>query len=262
MKKFIVILVAFLLVLLPFFVFFWWGGPGRTEKLYHIARDPTWYPLNFLGNERNVSAFSDDLVYAVGQEEKKQVIVITIPANLQFRALEIGNADGILTAELPPAEEARQYLISEPYMLTGPVLIVREDSTEKGLHHMAGKIVGVRRGSSLSYEIKNYPSMVLVPYDNPLEALESLQNNKFDGVILDAVPAYVYTRTFYKGMLHVVTAPMTNEGLRLVALKGRGMESFMDDFNRDVKKMKEDGRYDELIQKWSLFRAGQNQSVL
>ena len=45
------------------------GTTSPTKKHYIVARDPTWYPLDFMGKGDNVLAFSDELLNQIAKIE-------------------------------------------------------------------------------------------------------------------------------------------------------------------------------------------------
>ena len=50
-------------------VFFLACSPSTSSKVYVVARDPTWFPLQLMGKQDNVFAFSDDLLEAISSED-------------------------------------------------------------------------------------------------------------------------------------------------------------------------------------------------
>ena len=70
--------------------------------------------------------------------------------------------------------------------MLGLVLVVRENSNAHSLQDMKGKLVALNVGASETSEFSNYPSMILMMYENMNQALNDLDNNKIDGVIMDS----------------------------------------------------------------------------
>ena len=72
-------------------------------------------------------------------------------------------------------------------------------------------------------------------------------------MILPALVAYTYIKTFYANRLKVATGPLTVEGLRLIAIKDENGRILIEYFNEGLKALKENGTYDELINNWGLM---------
>ena len=146
-----------------------------------------------------------------------------------------------------------EYLFSDSFYSLGPVLVVNQNSHATSLDEMEGKIIGIKEGSSSVYNVQHFHSILILPYDNMVMALEDLNNDKIDGVIMDVWPAYAYIQSFYKGKLRVVTSPLIKEGLRLATLRQPEYVPLIDGFNEGLKELKKSGEYDDLLKRWGLF---------
>jgi len=225
-----------------------------APNFYRIAADGTWYPLQLMGKEKNMMAFSDELLTAIGKEENFRAQLSVVQYRTLFEELEGGKYDGILSSLTPNVVTREKYRFSDPFYLLGPVLIVPVSSPVHSLEEMGGKTIGIKSGSSVVFNIEKYPSIIIVPYDNANDAVDSLLNNQIDGVIMEAMPAYVAVQGFYVGKLKVASNPLTLEGLRLVAnLSYRHSEDMIDRFNEGLKAVHESGVYDALLEKWGLI---------
>lgn len=249
--KFWIALVLIVLVL--------WGGikacsSNNTigKKIYRIAKDDTWFPLNLMGKEKNMSAFCGDLVLEIARIENFFVEVTSVPTDNLLHGLEDGAFDGIITSVGPNPSHTDQYVLSDPFYLLGPVLVVPYSSRVHSLAEMEGLIIGISSGPSLAYNTKMQLSALFIPYNNINMALEDLEKNKLDGVIIDALPAYVYTKGLYKGKEKVVTSALNNAGLRLKILNKGAAASLVEKFNEGLTTLKKNGRYKELLDKWDL----------
>lgn len=222
------------------------------SKVFLVGRDSTWYPLQILGKERYLQAFTDDLLLAIAKEEDLHFQTTEVGTTQLFSGLDIGNFDAILTPVVPNVLNQDYYLFSDPIYRLGPVLIVPKNSTADAMNDMEGKTVGLRTGFTTVFNLKHYPSILFVTYDNMNIALDNLANNRLDGVIVNALSAYSYTEGFYADKLKVVTSPLTTEGIRLVTLRHPLGELLIEAFNEGLKKVKKDGAYLQLLKNWNL----------
>lgn len=249
--------LSFLLILLAAFIVF--GVRSCSEnmwnekRVYRIARDPAWYPLDLLGKERNMLAFSNELLVAIANEEGLQIDVETMGQENLFIGLNNEVYDAVLAALPPTQANAKIYLFSDPFYLLGPVLIVNVSSHVKSLDEMAGKSIGVLSGSSLVYKSDRFPTVLITSYDNILTALNDLNRNLIDGVILNNLSAYNYVTGPYAGKLKIATPPLTEEGLRLIARNHPEFEELIKSFNAGLKVLEANGTYDMLLKKWGLL---------
>lgn len=221
-------------------------------KAFRIGRDSTWYPLQLLGRERYLQAFTDDLFLAIAKQEDLHFQIAEVGPTQLFSGLDIGNYDAILTAEIPTVLNHEYYVFSDPIYLVGPVLIVPKNSKVTSLEEMEGQTVGLKRGFTTVFNLKHYPSVLFVTYDNMNIALDNLVTNRLDGVILDAMSAYSYADGFYSTKLKVVTSPLTTEGIRLVTLRHPLGEQLIEAFNEGLQKVKKEKIYQQLLKNWNL----------
>lgn len=229
-------------------------APEHQKSLYKIARDKTWYPLNLLGKDRSMTAFTNELLFALSKEQKLQIQLLNIGYENLLTVLHNEDVDGILTPMSPTT--AQNLLFSDSFYYLGPALIVVASSPVTSLKEMQGKSIGVLSNASLSYLNAHYPTVLITSYDNPLVALNDLENNVIDGVVLNALSAYTYAKGLYAGRLKVLDSSLTSEGLRLVTRKDPDSQYLIEGFNSGLKKLKANGTYDTLLKKWGLHLEG------
>ena len=226
----------------------------HQHKVYLIGQDAQWYPLNLMKKEKNMTAFSDDLMLTIGKAEGLRFRLISISGEHLQDKLESEDLDAILTSMLPSPQDRETFLFSDIYFHLGTVLVVPINSVIDTWEEMGGKIIGIQTGSLLPIEAKKYPAIQLRSYDTVVQALAEVENGIIDGALLPALPAYIYVKSFYPTTLKVATAPLTNEGLRLVALNNAEGKDLIDLFNKGLTVVRENGAYSSLIEQWSLIQ--------
>jgi polar amino acid transport system substrate-binding protein len=242
------------LALLTLCLFVFAASCSRPEKkLRVIARDPSWYPLNLMGKENNLLGFTDELLYAIAKEEDLTIELVVTSDSTLLSGLDHGRYDGIITSLTPSLEYEKDHIFSEPLYLLGPVLVVPMSSTIDSLSGLENKMVGIQRGSATAFDTVRFPSVGITQYDNLLMALDMLTKRNIDAVIMKAIPAYVYTQSFFRTTLKIATTPLTSEGLRLMMNNDSDDDKFMKRFNDGLKRLKENGSYEALTKKWGIY---------
>lgn len=228
---------------------------GIAEKsIYQIGRDSTWYPLDLRGKEKAMVGFSNDLIAEIGKIQNFKAIIFEVGPNALFDGLYISNYDAVLSSLTPNSMNRNMHAFSEPFYLVGPVLIVRKNSDIHSMNDLAGgKILGIASGALQQYDIPEPPDVVIIPYNTSATAMEKLDQNIIDGVLVDALRAYVWTEGFYSSRMKVVTPPLTTRGLRLIAKNNLPNIKWIDQFNAGLKELKENGVYRTLLKKWDLI---------
>lgn len=245
---------GFILIALFFFIRGFFYGL-HNNATFHIGQDPQWYPANLLTKEKNVTAFSDDLLKAIAEKEGFYFYLSNTSSNLLLNKLDKNEFDAVLSATQPTFQNQLSYLFSKPYFLTGPVLIIQAPRYKKTADEefKIPKLIGVTADLANLLALEHDPQIQLKIYDNILKTLVDLDEGHIDGAIFPAFPAYIYTKTFYPDRLIIATSPLTNEGLHLITLKTPRGEQLIEKFNKGLDELKESNTYDFFITKWGLI---------
>lgn len=223
-----------------------------THPRYTVAVDRSWYPLALYGKETNLLAVMDELLDAISEESGIRFTLLEVRTPNLIRDLDSGIYNAMISPMPPTHLNMIRYRFSDPIFLLGPVLLVEEDSPIKSLAELNGRFVGIKRGISLNLDVP-FPAANIVPYDNMTIALGDLEDNRIDALIMDSLQANVQIQGFYTGKIKVVTSPMTQEGIRLVSLNSPDYDDLFDVFNKTLEKLKENGKYDQILNRWGLF---------
>ncbi len=223
------------------------------SRPFKIIHDRSWNKLLVTGKEKNLQAFSDDLLLAIAKREQLPVEIFNVSPGSALEQVEEGTYDGVISTLTPTPLNEDRFLFSDTFYRLGAVLVVQEESDVKSLAEMESTIIGIPREESTFFDIGIYPKLVFYSYQDEIDALEDLDQDKIDGVIMNAWPAYVLTQGIFQGKLKVATAPFTLEGIRLVMRKDKSSEIFIRKFNEGLGALRQDGTYEDFISKWGLI---------
>lgn len=226
-------------------------GGSEEEVTIRVGRDSSWYPLPIKVKAKNVLAFSDDLLRQTAEDLGVRVQLLTASTDTIISDLRNGEYDLILSPMEPSEESLGRYDLSSLYFATGPVLVVPIDSPISSIQDLVGKSVGVERRSQSSLALVRGGLIAVTPFDNMVIGLESLIRGEISAVIMGSTQAYSLVQGPYRTRLQIGSKPLTNEGLRLVSVKGTQAE-FLEQFEATLRTMKSDGRYRQLLRKWAL----------
>lgn len=228
--------------------------PREEAPVYRIANNAAWLPSEIADKQKRFLGFINELLLLIARREELRVELANTNDESLLVGLERGDYDAAIFNSLETyAGVGVLYDLSEPIYSTGPVLIVRVNTDVHSLNELDGKLIGIRKGASVIFDIKAYPSILFSSYENMIDALSDLQKNKIDGVILDSIASYGYIKGIYAGKLKVATGPLTTEAVRLILLRSPDSQEWIKKFNAGLNSTKADGTYAALLDKWGLF---------
>lgn len=238
-----------LYIFLPLLLLTGCKAPGKT---YTVAIDPSFYPLTISGKEQNVYIFSRDLLQAIAKKEGVTIREIEGSWDSLHSDLLAKKYDGALSSARPLAFTVGTYHFSDILLPTGPVLLVRKDAWVSSLTDISHGLVLVEDNDQLQRVQAKNPNLTLKTYTLPKEACEKLTKQQAEGVLLEAIVARSYVENLYRNTLRTVGKPMGDTGLRVLTPKDASSE-LTDLISRGLTKLKSDGSYDALVQKWSVL---------
>jgi glutamate transport system substrate-binding protein len=161
--------------------------------------------------------------------------------------LERGTVDLILSTMTINAERDMEIDFSEPYYIAQGRILVPKGSDIKGLEDLAGKSVCTALGSTYEETIReDAPDADLKLVDTYSECLELLQNEAIDAISTDDV--ILTGMIIQDDSLEMVGDPLTTEPYGVGIKEGdKQLKDFVDGV---LKKVEEDGRWEETYQKW------------
>jgi polar amino acid transport system substrate-binding protein len=218
---------------------------------YVIALDPEWYSLEAPGRESDLTAFTTELILEIGKLERVSIGVYQRSWSNLMYALQEGQCDAICSTMQPYLFYEKLYNFSNLYLMTGPVLISPVKARIEPLDKMKGEIIGILRDSNAALILEKYPGIIQRTYESTQQALTDTTKGIVDGAIVDILSAEAFTRDLFQGQLKIATPPLTQEGVRILAMRNHTPE-LIRIFDRGLARLKENGKYTALAKKWKL----------
>lgn len=221
-----------------------------SSKMYRIGMDPSWYPLDVMGKEKNLTGFTQELLQMMTEQSGMQFTLIEKNSQDLEEGLKKGEYEGMLSSLMPYVFYDNQYSFSHRFFHTGPVLVVPVNTMVYSLESLSHKEVGVIRGSTNAGLVASQsPQVIIRFYDSVPKALDDLVKGNLDAVVIESIVAMSYCNDIYQGKLKVATKPYTDQGLRLVTLFDKYPE-LIERFDKALKALLDNGSYDQLEAKW------------
>jgi polar amino acid transport system substrate-binding protein len=216
-----------------------------------VGMDASWYPLEFGIRDNSVTAFSTELLTEIGKTEKIPFVKFTVNWDDLMDGLQKDKYKAILSSMSPYIFNMTSFDFSDIYLPLGPVLVVPVPSTIDSLDQLDGKEIAVIAGSGDDLILEKSKGVIIRYYDSIPKALNDSLIGTVDGAIVDLLTATAFCRDLYQDQLKIATPPLNDEGLRLIT-KYKGAPQLIKKFNGGLKKMKKNGSYAKLLDKWGL----------
>jgi polar amino acid transport system substrate-binding protein len=223
----------------------------KVEKLV-VGLDDTFAPMGFRDDAGNIVGFDIDLAKEVGVRLGAEVVFQPIDWDSKEMELESGNIDCIWNGMTITEERKANMEMSDPYIANNQLIMVDPASGIKSKADLAGKEIGVQKGSSAldavnSDELKDMVSKIS-EYPANVDAFNDLKIGRLSAVVADEIMARYYLGTdAYKG-LTLLEESLAAEEYGIGFKKGN--TQLRDAVQAALDEMVADGKAGEISTKW------------
>jgi ABC-type amino acid transport substrate-binding protein len=178
-------------------------------------------------------------------ENKVELVAVTSGNRIPF--LQSGKID-IIIASVTVTDERRQVVeFSEPYFMSGGLLLVPKSSPIRGVEDLAGKTVAVIQGAIQDKDIEQMaPKANRVKFGKVSEAVLAVKGGRADAFCQDDI--LILTLAKENPELKPVGKPFTPRPYGIAVRKGD--VEFIKWVDDQLARMKKDGTYDKLWKKY------------
>ncbi len=227
------------------------GCLSQKQQVFKIGVDPTWFPLDVINKEPYILAFSNELLQKIAEIKHLQLERITVSWDNLLEGLNTRQYQGILSSLEPYTFNLEKYQFSENFLNTGSVLVMRESATKLEADSLAEKEIAALSQNDEQLLMQKYPDAFIRMYDSLQQALIDLLDGHLDGIFMGYLQAFSYVNDLYYNQLKIMSAPINQEGLKLVTL-AKEQTKLIQLFNEGLNELKSSGEYERLLNKWKL----------
>lgn len=237
---------------------------SSETKTYTVVMDDSFAPFESLDDKGNVVGFDKDIIDAIAAKENLSLKFVPRPFDGIFETLKTGDSD-IAIAAITITEERKQSMqFTDPYFEATQVIVVNDKgATIKSAKDLEKHLVAVKTGTTgdiaisklmgaTNANIKRYESLPL--------ALKEVVAGGVDAAVGDngVVQNFVLNNNKDGKQLQLVSDPeFAKEHYGFAIAKDRS-DDLLAKLNSGIAKIKSDGTYDSIYQKWF---GGQNSSA-
>lgn len=221
--------------------FFIITGCGTKKEKLVLATEASFPPFEYY-EDGKITGVDIDIVKEIARAmdmeiEIKDVYFDSIISEVKSEKSDIGAA-GISYTE----ERSREVDFSIDYMESRQIVIVKNDSYLTDPKMITNERVAVQLGTVADdYVTNNLPWVTLVREKKFLAAIQDLEDNKVDCVVMDEIPA----KELIKDGMRILDEALVVDHYGMIVKKGN--KDLLNKVNEVITTLKESGKIDELV---------------
>lgn len=219
-------------------------GGASSQKLV-MATNAAFPPYESVDGSE-IIGIDPEIAKLIADDLGRELVIEDMAFDSIIAAVQSGKAD-IAMAGLTVTEDRKQNInFSDPYTEAAQVIVVKKDSTVTCPDDLEGKTIGVQIGTTGDIYAGDIADAVIERYSKYFEAINALNQDKIDAVIVDREPAKVFVND--SDELKMIDEEFTLEEYAIGVAKEN--TELLDQINASLKKLQDSGKIDEIINKY------------
>jgi len=227
--------------------------PAGEKKKLVMATSADYPPYEFhdtSSGKDQIAGFDIDIANYIAKELGFEYEIKDMDFNGLLPALQAGRADFVMAGMTPKPERLQNADFSIIYYEAKNTIVAKKGSNLKKWEDLAGKKVAVQLGSIQEGEAKEMAKTVQGMQIKSLnkigEMIQELKSGRIDAAIIEDTVAKGYVKS--NPDIEFTTIP--NDGPAGSAVAFPKGSPLVEDFNKVIKKMQENGELEKLVKKW------------
>ena len=238
----------FLMITLVIFGIISCGKKDNGEKKLRVGLNAVFAPFEYVENGQ-VTGFDVDLINEIGKNLGYKIEIIDQSFDGLIPALKAGKIDIIVSGMSSTEERKKSVDFTDDYFVSKETYIRKKGNTAVTPATLSGKKIGVQLGTIQEIEAKEIKGATVVPNESTVNTILDLKAGKIDVIILEKAVAQEYMKK--NPEMEIFDEKPAKSGTAMALDKGKNQE-LIKQINDELKKMKENGKYNELIKKYGL----------
>lgn len=223
---------------------------ARAKEKYVIAIEASDGPFGRLAADGTYEGIDIELIEAAAHLEGFDIEFRPLGFSAGLLAVESGQVDGIIAAMSITEERKKTFDFSDPYFESGLVFGVHKDSDINDPKELKGYNIAVKNGTSgamLAEELQPQYGYTLTTFEDGPSMYEDIASGNSIGAFEDG-SLMSYAINVGGVPVRIIGEEMEVDEYGMAVLKGHNSE-LIEMFNAGIKKLKESGEYDEIIER-------------
>jgi len=224
---------------------------ATAAQTIRFATEASYPPFESMDASNKIVGFDVDLANALCKEIDATCTFSNQSFDSLIPSLKFRRIDAVMAGMDITPEREKQVLFSNPYY-DNSALFIGQKGKVADIAALKGKKVGVQNGTThQKFIMDKHPEITTVPYDSYQNAKLDLQNGRIDAVFGDTAVVTEWLKADPK--LAAIGDKVTDKGYFGTGLGiavRQGNTDLQAKFNTALEKVKKDGTYQTIYEKW------------
>ena len=224
---------------------------GDKKELV-MATSADYPPFEYVetGKSDEIIGFDVDLAKAIAKNLGYEVKVKDMDFSGLVQSLKSGQADIVLAGMTPTEKRKKNVDFSDIYYTAQHLVISKKDSGIETIEDLKGKTVGVQLGSIQEGKAEEINKQVPIKIENRNripDLIQEIKSGRLDAAIIEDTVAKGYLEKEKDFAGFTISDDPKEAGSAIAFPKNSDLTA---KFNKELKKMKENGELQKLVVKW------------
>jgi polar amino acid transport system substrate-binding protein len=225
---------------------------SKDKKVLVMGTSADYPPFEYVKTEKSndIIGFDVDLAKALAAKLGYKVQVKDIDFSGLVQSLKSGQVDFVLAGMTPTEKRKKNVDFSDIYYTAQHMIVSKKDSGINKLEDLKGKTVGVQLGSIQEGKAKDINKTTPIKIENRNripDIIQEIKAGRFDAAIIEDTVAKGYF-TKEKDLNGFTIGDNPDEAGSAIAFPKNS--DLTAKFNKELKKMKNNGELNKLVVKW------------
>ncbi len=227
------------------------GDREGSEQTYIIGMDQAMAPFTFFDDNGEPAGLEIEIFELIAEEQGIDYEFQNFSFSAALQALETEQIDGLLAGVAVTPEREEVFNFSENILEVGNTFAVRSDSPYETINDLQGETISVKTGSTgleIVQEMQDEYDFDILTFDQSVNMHQAVMNgDAAASVESSAVQAFAIStgQVDFRQIGDVINP--VNQAL---ATHHPEDSELLTKFNRGLQQIKDDGRYDDIIDKY------------
>ena len=224
-----------------------------SDKTWVIAMDTVFRPFEYTDENGEFVGIDVDIIKAVAANQGFNIDIQSLGWDAAVTAVQAGQADALLAgASITDERKANGWIFSDSYYDSYQVFAAKADSGIESLDDLKGKTIAVKNataGANYAEELKDKYGFKIDTYEDSPTMYQAVVLGQADACVEDKPIMADNIKT--GGLdLTIVESTASEVAPYGLAIMNKDNQEFLDMFNKGLHEIKDNGTYDEILNKY------------